>query len=1016
MKSKHPLKLFLLIVLSLLSITGFSIILNKTFGVEPHFEKKPAKEDSGNYKFRLPGIVISYVNRLYVDPERIKITEMIKEALSWEERVLPEVLTDFSEENHIETVTVDDVSKTFDLSKINRPKDMIEMLQESLHFINSRRQTNENITASDLEYTAINGMLTQLDPHSIILPPKEFNEFKIGTTGKFGGLGMVVGIREGTLTVISPIDGTPASRVGIKAGDKIIEIDGESTVTMTLTESVGKLRGDPGTTVSLSVLTEKAVQPRTITMKREIIVIPTVESAALENNIGYIKIRNFQDDTSQCLNEHLKQLGKSFAGKTKGLIIDLRNNSGGLLDQAIEVADKFLDKGPIVFTVGPGGHPREAQEARNTEMDEAFYPIVALVDAGSASGAEIVAGALKENNRAIIVGDRSFGKGSVQQLIELMDGSALKLTIAKYLTPLLTDIQSVGITPDIKLTPATVAKDNINLFRGFIALREEDLKQHLDEHPKGETSFSALKYFLETKEKDKEKEHPEMPDEEMGDPYKLPDFNTDFHVLFAKKLLLNTTVWQREDFLKNSLPVIHETARQEEEKIAQALKKLDIDWSTGEAGTGTAKSTVSFITNPASGKVAAGNKMVITANVSNTGETPLYQLRGISSSKNSVFDKLEFIFGKVDKGAAKSYSATIEIPKNFLDREDEITITFAELNNNIPQDVKLNITTQALPRPLFAYSYQILDNIKDNASKNNGDGLLQKGEDIELLVSIKNIGEGFSEKNVATLKSLSDKEVFVKEGRVEIGSLKPGETREAKLTFFIKDTISSGKFTMDMIVSDLTFGTFLSNKLTFPIETARPKITHIAGALKITRNNAPLYGGMSSNSVVLATLKEGSVWESDAKNSEWYRILLPGNRIGWVSGKDVVESKTAGGKPEPVEFFTQKTPPAIALNKPLSDILFGNERLPLSAVIEDDTCVKHAYIMINNDKVFFKSNKFATLKEQARLEINADIPLKEGPNVVTIIARDDQDLVTTKSFVATRGITVAKGTQQALQQ
>ena len=255
-----------------------------------------------------------------------------------------------------------------------------------------------------------------------------------------------------------------------------------------------------------------------------------------------------------------------------------------------------------------------------------------------------LAGALKENNRAVIVGDRSFGKGSVQQLIELMDGSALKLTIAKYLTPLFTDIQSVGITPDIKLVPATVIKDNVNLFRGIAALREEDLKQHLDEHPKGETSFAALKYFLETKEKDKTEE----PEEEVGDPYKLPDFNTDFHVLFAKKLLLNTVTPQREAFLQNSLPIIEETTRLEEEKIALALQKLDIDWSTG-TGTGTSKSTVSYSTNPANGRGKAGEKMTLTMTVTNTGEASLYQLRGISSSKNGLFDKLEFILGRRDQ-------------------------------------------------------------------------------------------------------------------------------------------------------------------------------------------------------------------------------------------------------------------------------------------------------------------------------------------------------------------------------
>ncbi len=1001
MKSKSTSRYLLITFLSLFSLSCLFILLNKTFGLEPHFEKRAEKDDT-TYKFRLPGIVSSYVNRLYVDPERIKTVEMLKEALSWQERLIPEVLTDFTENTNTETVTVDDVSKTYDLSKIRRAKDMVEILQDSLTFINTYRQPNETITANDIEYTAINGMLTQLDPHSIILPPKEFNEFKIGTTGKFGGLGMVVGLRDGILMVISPIEGTPAARAGMKAGDKIIEIDGESTINMNLTESVGKLRGDPGTQVVLSVMTEKAAQPKQVTLKREIIAIPTVESASLDNDLGYIKIRNFQDDTSQCLNEHMKRL-KTSNNKIKGLIIDLRNNSGGLLDQAIEVADKFLEKGPIVVTVGPSGHPREIQEARKTDTDEEPYPIVVLVDAGSASGAEIVAGALKENNRAVIVGDRSFGKGSVQQLIELMDGSALKLTIAKYLTPLFTDIQSVGITPDIKLVPATVIKNNVNLFRGIVALREEDLKQHLDEHPKGETSFAALKYFLETKEKDKTEE----PEEEAGDPYKLPDFNTDFHVLFAKKLLLNTVTPQREAFLQNSLPIIEETTRLEEEKIALALQKLDLDWSTG-TGAGTSKSTVSYSTNPANGRGKAGEKITLTMTVTNTGEASLYQLRGISSSKNGLFDKLEFILGKMEKGATKSYSTTVEIPKNSLDREDEVSIKFEELNHNNPKDMKLNIITEALPRPLFAYSYQILDNAK-NSSKNNGDGLIQTGEDIELLVFVKNVGDGPAEKNVVTLRNLSNKEIFIKNGRAEIGLLNPGEMKEVKLSFFVKETIPSDKFNIDMLISDSIFGTFLSNKLTFPIVASKSKLTQASSILKIGRNHTPLYSGMSFNSTVLSMMKEGTIIMSDAKNSDWFRLTLPDSRHGWVSAKEAVELNGAENKPNTLEPFIQRIPPTITLSKSLSTILFGNDRLPLTAVIEDDISVKHAYILINNDKVYYKSNKIATPKEQTRLEINTEVPLKEGPNVVTIVARDDQDMITIKSFVATRAIAVAKG-------
>ena len=214
---------------------------------------------------------------------------------------------------------------------------------------------------------------------------------------------------------------------------------------------------------------------------------------------------------------------------------------------------------------------------------------------------------------------------------------------------------------------------------------------------------------------------------------------------------------------------------------------------------------------------------------------------------------------------------------------------------------------------------------------------------------------------------------------------------------------------MDMIITDSVFGTFLSNKLTFPVTPSKNKLTQTSSILKTDRNHTPLYSGMSFNSTVLSIMKEGTILMSDAKNSDWFRITLPDNRHGWVSAKETIELNGAENKPSALEPFMQRTPPTITSGKSLSNILFGNDRLPLSAVIEDDICVKHAYILINNDKVYYKSNKIATPKEQTRLEINTDVPLKEGPNVVTIVARDDQDMITIKSFVATRAITVAKG-------
>ncbi|MEK7699343.1 MAG: hypothetical protein AAB332_02965, partial [Planctomycetota bacterium] len=527
-------------------------------------------------------------------------------------------------------------------------------------------------------------------------------------------------------------------------------------------------------------------------------------------------------------------------------------------------------------------------------------------------------------------------------------------------------------------------------------------KQHLDEHPKGEKPFATLKYFQETKEKIKTDD----PEEEAGDPYKLPDFSKDFHTIFAKKLLLNTTAWPREAFLQNSLPIVDETARLEEEKVAQELQKLDIDWSK-VAGQGDGKPVISFSTTPANGKVKAGEKITLTVTATNAGELPLYQLRGISSSKNSQFDKLEFILGKIDKGAVKSYSTTVEIPKNALDREEEIVLKFEELNKQNLQDIKFTIKTEALVRPLFAFSYQILDAVK-NASVNNADGLIQSGEDVDLLVLVKNIGEGASEKTVVTLRSLSNKEILIKSGRVEIENLNPGEKKEVKLSLFVKDTVLPENFTVDLIVSDTIFETLLTHKISLPIVAGKSKSTPAKSVLRVERNHTPLYGGMSYDSPVISMMNKDTILASDAKNNDWFRIPLPDDRYGWLSTKEVAKPDDTEGKPSALEPFIQQLPPTITLKEPLPVMLTGKDRLPLSAVIGDDIRVKHAYIFVNNDKVYYKSNKTPALKERTQLEINTELPLKEGPNVVIIVARDDDDLTTSKSFVATRTVAATK--------
>jgi len=352
----------------------------------------------------------------------------------------------------------------------------------------------DEVKTKDLITSAIKGMVSSLDPHSSFMPPESFKELQVETKGEFGGLGIQIGLKDLLLTVIAPIEDTPAYRAGIKAGDKILKIDGESTKNMELESAVAKMRGPKGTSVVLSIMREGWIEAKDFSITRDIIKIKSVKPKIIDSSIGYIKLTQFQESTASDLVAALAALKKE--GMTS-IILDLRNDPGGLLNSAVDVAAQFLrQKQLVVYIKGRTGEKIEYHtEGENPDYTE--IPMIVLVNQGSASASEIVAGALKDWKRAIIIGTQTFGKGSVQSLIPLSDGSGLRLTTAKYYTPNGVSIQNIGITPDIivKLTP----KDNTG---NHTVIREKDLERHLkNENVKEETEEKETAPF-EVEEKD----------------------------------------------------------------------------------------------------------------------------------------------------------------------------------------------------------------------------------------------------------------------------------------------------------------------------------------------------------------------------------------------------------------------------------------------------------------------------------------------------------------------------------
>ncbi|GMQ87941.1 MAG: proteolytic complex protein CptA [Gammaproteobacteria bacterium] len=385
----------------------------------------------------------------------------------------------------------------------------------------------EEVADKDMLENAIRGMLSGLDPHSSYLDQEQFKELQVGTTGEFGGLGIEVGMEDGFVKVIAPIDDTPAQRAGIEAGDLIIRLDDTPVKGLTLNEAVKIMRGKPGSVLKLTVVREGVDQPLKIDIKRDIIKVKSVKHRMLEKGFGYVRISQFQSKTAENMVEAVEKLKKEVGGSLKGMVLDLRNNPGGVLNGAVAVSDAFLKKGLIVYTEG---RVNDSKLRFNATPDDILdsAPLVVLVNQGSASASEIVSGALQDHKRAIIVGSRTFGKGSVQTILPLSNGTAVKLTTARYFTPSGRSIQAEGIVPDIQLDRVRVSA----VEHTFEPIKEADLSGHLTngngKKPKKKVDHTDV---------DKDKADKDKPKESLA--------QTDYQLYEALNLLKGLSI-QRE--------------------------------------------------------------------------------------------------------------------------------------------------------------------------------------------------------------------------------------------------------------------------------------------------------------------------------------------------------------------------------------------------------------------------------------------------------------------------------------
>lgn len=759
---------------------------------------------------KLVGRTLTAIDRHYYDASRIDARNMLRAALERVENTVPEVLVRFDGTSAID-VTVGLASKRFRTRRLANLSDLDRTLREVLAFIDAHYTGDE--PKEEIEYTAIDGMLQALDPHSNFLPPKIYEEFKVGTRGKFGGLGIVISIRDGWLTVIAPLDGTPAARAGVQAGDRILQIDGESTINLSLMDAVNKLRGEVGTKVTI-VLERKGRPERTLTFTRALINIDSVQHALLtrgEKRIGYIKIKNFQANTDEDVGKALAALEPK-GKKLHGLILDLRNNPGGLLDISADIADRFLRKGIIVSTLGPRDRliDEERANAKGTQPD---YPIVTLINEGSASASEILAGALQVHDRGVVMGRHSFGKGSVQTIFELGDDAAIKLTIAQYMAGGTESIQLDGLVPDIEVVPATVDRQEIDLVEDTLP-SEKDLEAHLERdrgRKEGVRRALIRVSFLKPREDEDAAERRAL--EEYA---KKPKVEEDFTAKLAADLLAQAGSPSRKQMLADALVPLRAAQRQEEEKIAKAFEALGVNWSVAPREKAPAYALSSRLLSggkPIS-RARAGTTVDLELTVTNTGTGTASQLIAVGQSEEAPFlANREFAFGLLPPKQKRSWRVPIEIPEGIATQRFTMEVAFREAHGEEKQSVDVIVPVAGEPRPAFGVTYRL-------GGARAGKPVTLKAP-LSLALTVTNVGKGPSGKETAaTLVNDCGEHLFIQRGRETIGRLAPGGTRSARFRFTLNGTVPDEGCVLELGVTDLKRFSYITERITLDEKTA----------------------------------------------------------------------------------------------------------------------------------------------------------------------------------------------------
>jgi carboxyl-terminal processing protease len=822
------MKKFILVIGTIWLVCFLIITENKYF---------PAFAQSYFPKSDLIEQVLRNLKKDYVDVERLDPYKMLQAALENLAREIPPiVLKEISGEPFDAfTLQVDKITRKFTIPKLKNLKDLSNVLQVLV--IHIKQNLPKTTDFRNIDYVTINGFLSTLDPHTSLLVPEVYTEFREDTGGNYSGVGMYIGVRDEKLQVISPILDSPAYKAGLQAKDNILQIDGESTLNMTTGNASSKIKGPVGTKVQLLIEREEFNTPKIFEIIRARIALKSVQGLELKTpkgRIGYIAISRFHQKTSKEVEEMLDKFQVNLSD-FQGFILDLRNNPGGILQEAVKVSDKFLAKGRIVTTAGIADKPKFVYKARRINSITK-PPIIVLLNRGSASASEILAAALKQNNRALTIGTQSFGKGSVQQLRNYKDGSALKLTTSKYLTPNNNSLHSVGIVPHIEVNPWIIRDNNVRI----INERKSSSSITKDKfaawgETKVEDAVFSFNYLFDEDFQHNVFTTSEKKEDTAG--FDIENIKKNYLLYFAASILQNDEIAGFEELMKSAIRASKTEEVIQNNKLGDSLEDIGVSWE--EKSHIPQRLKVNFWVEKKQKKdacaankkdlIQAGSEVVLCLEIENTSEQESIRLQALSDSPLFLFDRKQFVFGNIPAKASKKWFVSVKIPDDFSRVEVPFTIKLLDVNEKeILTETKFFLIRE-LPQPNLQYT------IEAHGKQDK----IEAPHSIKLDIEITNLSKVDSGALRVTLKNGEGKRVFLTSGKESLDSLASKKSEKISFGFDLKAPIPDGEIDLSLVLADSKYKKNISHNFTIPYGAKAPyTITNSAPTIEVA--NYPL--------------------------------------------------------------------------------------------------------------------------------------------------------------------------------